>query len=229
MLFDGYEQYNNDRTDVIVVSRSGSEDEPESEPAANDCTHPCHLLVLVYILYLTCRSLARSGHDGPSPSQGPRTRDRGGSLQHMAYKGLAEVEEEGAWAYLRMRRSSMVRASSKPSEDGCFQATYNPVLISARRILFFPYGNQVDHASFYLEQAWEKEPPENWYACVQFALVLWNVNDPSIHVSHGKQIYALLRFFLNLFLRMQYLQEGQWLRIDLMPKKPTGVSLAFAN
>jgi ubiquitin carboxyl-terminal hydrolase 7 len=43
MLFDGYDQYNNtnnDRTDVIVVSRSGSEDEPESEPAANDCTTP---------------------------------------------------------------------------------------------------------------------------------------------------------------------------------------------
>jgi hypothetical protein len=38
MLYDGYDQYNNDRTDVIVVSRSGSEDEPESEPAANDCT-----------------------------------------------------------------------------------------------------------------------------------------------------------------------------------------------
>lgn len=43
----------------------------------------------------------------------------------------------------------------------------------------------MEHASFYLEQAWEKEPPENWYACVQFALVLWNVNDPSIYVSHG--------------------------------------------
>lgn len=54
-----------------------------------------------------------------------------------------------------------------------------------RRILFFPYGNHVEHASFYLEQAWEKEPPENWYACVQFALVLWNVNDPSIYVTHG--------------------------------------------
>ncbi|TQB70857.1 hypothetical protein MPDQ_008023 [Monascus purpureus] len=52
------------------------------------------------------------------------------------------------------------------------------------RILFFPYGNHVEHASFYLEQAWEKEPPENWYACVQFALVLWNVNDPSIYVTH---------------------------------------------
>lgn len=64
-------------------------------------------------------------------------------------------------------------ASDPGSNDGC------------RRILFFPFGNHVEHASFYLEQAWEKEPPENWYACVQFALVLWNVNDPSIYVSHG--------------------------------------------
>jgi ubiquitin carboxyl-terminal hydrolase 7 len=72
------------------------------------------------------------------------------------------------------------------------------MLICARRILFFPYGNQVDHASFYLEQAWEKEPPENWYACVQFALVLWNVNDPSLYVSHGKQQYTLSAYFPSL-------------------------------
>ncbi|KAI9369494.1 hypothetical protein BJX61DRAFT_545515 [Aspergillus egyptiacus] len=52
------------------------------------------------------------------------------------------------------------------------------------RILFFPYGNHVEHASFYLEHAWEKEPPKNWYACVQFGLVLWNPNDPAINVSH---------------------------------------------
>ncbi|KAL2863310.1 ubiquitin-specific protease UBP15 [Aspergillus lucknowensis] len=52
------------------------------------------------------------------------------------------------------------------------------------RVLFFPYGNHVEHASFYLEHAWENEPPENWYACVQFALVLWNVNDPSIYITH---------------------------------------------
>ncbi|KAL3478386.1 hypothetical protein BJX99DRAFT_224406 [Aspergillus californicus] len=52
------------------------------------------------------------------------------------------------------------------------------------RILFFPYGNHVEHASFYLEHAWENETPENWYACVQFALVLWNVNDPTIYTSH---------------------------------------------
>lgn len=46
MLVDEYEQYhnnNNDRTDVVVVSRSGSEElepeqEPEPEPLANDCT-----------------------------------------------------------------------------------------------------------------------------------------------------------------------------------------------
>jgi hypothetical protein len=55
-----------------------------------------------------------------------------------------------------------------------------------RRILFFPYGNHSEHASFYLEHAWEGEPPQNWYACVQFALVLSNVKDPSIYVSHGK-------------------------------------------
>ncbi|KAL3462575.1 hypothetical protein BJX64DRAFT_258975 [Aspergillus heterothallicus] len=52
------------------------------------------------------------------------------------------------------------------------------------RVLFFPYGNHVEHASFYLEHAWEDEPPKDWYACVQFALVLWNVNDPTIHISH---------------------------------------------
>lgn len=40
MLVDEYEQYNNDRTDEIVVSRSGSEEEPEAEaePVATDCT-----------------------------------------------------------------------------------------------------------------------------------------------------------------------------------------------
>ncbi|KAK8187319.1 ubiquitin carboxyl-terminal hydrolase 21 [Phyllosticta capitalensis] len=52
------------------------------------------------------------------------------------------------------------------------------------RILFFPYGNNTDHASFYLEQGFEDKPPEEWYACVQFMLVLWNPNDPSIYVHH---------------------------------------------
>ncbi|KAF2201039.1 ubiquitin carboxyl-terminal hydrolase 21 [Delitschia confertaspora ATCC 74209] len=53
------------------------------------------------------------------------------------------------------------------------------------RILFFPYGNNVDYASFYLEHGFEeKKVPEDWYACVQFMLVLWNPNDPSMHLVH---------------------------------------------
>ncbi|KAI9707767.1 MAG: hypothetical protein M1836_000729 [Candelina mexicana] len=52
------------------------------------------------------------------------------------------------------------------------------------RVLFFPFGNNVDYASFYLEQGYDEKQPEDWYACVQFALVLWNPNDPSIYVHH---------------------------------------------
>ena len=54
------------------------------------------------------------------------------------------------------------------------------------RVLFFPAGNNANEAgSFYLEQGFDQEqPPENWYACVQFMLVLWNEKDPSIYVHH---------------------------------------------
>ncbi|KAL3445864.1 hypothetical protein BJX65DRAFT_280503 [Aspergillus insuetus] len=88
------------------------------------------------------------------------------------------------------------------------------------RILFFPYGNHVEHASFYLEHAWETEPPENWYACVQFSLVLWNVSDPTIHISH----VATHRFTAD---------EGDWgftrfcelRRLFSMPWEDRGVPL----
>jgi len=51
----------------------------------------------------------------------------------------------------------------------------------------------VDFASFYLEQGRDEEdaedkPPEGWYACVQFTLVLWNPQDPSVHVVHSKNL-----------------------------------------
>ncbi|KMU74630.1 ubiquitin carboxyl-terminal hydrolase 21, variant [Coccidioides immitis RMSCC 3703] len=53
------------------------------------------------------------------------------------------------------------------------------------RVLFFPFGNQVtEYASFYLEHGYEEAPPEGWSRCVQFALVLWSKNNPSIYVSH---------------------------------------------
>ena len=50
------------------------------------------------------------------------------------------------------------------------------------KILFFPHGNNVESASLYLEQGYgDTKPPENWYACAQFLLVLWNPNDPAPH------------------------------------------------
>ncbi|TKA81612.1 hypothetical protein B0A55_03555 [Friedmanniomyces simplex] len=54
------------------------------------------------------------------------------------------------------------------------------------RILFFPFGNAASEAvSFYLEQGFgDEKPPEDWYACAQFMLVLHNPNDPSIYIHH---------------------------------------------
>ncbi|KAF1981728.1 cysteine proteinase [Aulographum hederae CBS 113979] len=52
------------------------------------------------------------------------------------------------------------------------------------KVLFFPFGNNVEFASFYLEHGFDDKPPEDWYACVQFMLVLWNPNDPTIHTHH---------------------------------------------
>ncbi|KAI9659775.1 MAG: hypothetical protein M1829_006537 [Trizodia sp. TS-e1964] len=49
------------------------------------------------------------------------------------------------------------------------------------QILFFPFGNNVDFTSFYLEHGFTDKPPQGWYACVQFAIVLWNPRDPSIY------------------------------------------------
>ncbi|KAL8997736.1 MAG: hypothetical protein Q9169_003065 [Polycauliona sp. 2 TL-2023] len=54
------------------------------------------------------------------------------------------------------------------------------------RVLLFPFGNNVDYASLYLEQAYEDndQPPDNWYACAQFTLCMWNKNEPSIYMCH---------------------------------------------
>ncbi|KAK9546263.1 ubiquitin-specific protease ubp15 [Aspergillus fumigatus] len=136
MLVDEYEQYHNDRTDDVVVSRSGSE-EPEPEPLADDFP----------------AMMARILPKDPDLE----TADEAYHTWHIQ-----------DWRKLKKKEHGPI-----------FQCGGFPW-----RVLFFPYGNHVDYASFYLEHAWEKEPPENWYACVQFALVLWNVNDPSIYVSH---------------------------------------------
>lgn len=58
------------------------------------------------------------------------------------------------------------------------------------RILLFPFGNSNappnDTVSVYLDYAEPKKSPEGWHACAQFALVISNINDPTIYtVSHA--------------------------------------------
>lgn len=86
-----------------------------------------------------------------------------------------EVESEGLHTWHIEGWKNLGRREQGP----VFEAGGHPW-----RVLFFPFGNQVDMASFYLEHGFEGEPPEDWYACVQFALVLWNPRDPSIYCSH---------------------------------------------
>lgn len=74
------------------------------------------------------------------------------------------------------------RQMQRKSHGPVFQCNGSPW-----RILFFPQGNQVDHTSLYLEQAFEDKAPEDWYVCAQFMLVLWNPNDPTIYVHHTAQ------------------------------------------
>lgn len=85
-----------------------------------------------------------------------------------------EAEAHHTWHIERWRQLS------RREQGPVFQAGGHPW-----RVLFFPFGNQVESASFYLEHGFEGEPPEDWYACVQFALVLWNPRDPSIYCSHA--------------------------------------------
>ena len=70
------------------------------------------------------------------------------------------------------------------------------LLIFNRRVLFFPYGNNVDHVSFYLEHGFEDRPPDDWYSCVQFVLVLWNKNDPTIFHPHSEPTGRLLKIMM---------------------------------
>ncbi|KAI9647182.1 ubiquitin-specific protease ubp15 [Ciborinia camelliae] len=54
-----------------------------------------------------------------------------------------------------------------------------------RRVLMFPYGNNVDQVSFYLEHGFEEgTPPDDFVCCVQFGLVLWNKTDPTLYTYH---------------------------------------------
>ncbi|CAG8829139.1 8530_t:CDS:2, partial [Racocetra persica] len=52
------------------------------------------------------------------------------------------------------------------------------------RILLYPFGNNnVDFVSIYLDTA-TNGAPNGWHSCAQFALTLWNSEDPTLYVCH---------------------------------------------
>ncbi|CAG8689834.1 22534_t:CDS:10, partial [Gigaspora margarita] len=54
------------------------------------------------------------------------------------------------------------------------------------RILLFPFGDKTsDNVSIYLDFADTKGAPAGWHSCVQFALLLWNSEDPTSYISHN--------------------------------------------
>jgi ubiquitin carboxyl-terminal hydrolase 7 len=73
------------------------------------------------------------------------------------------------------------RTLGKKERGPVFEAGGNPW-----RILLFPHGNNIDQCSIYLEHGYDPAAvPDNWSCCVQFALVLWNPNDPSLYTHHA--------------------------------------------
>ncbi|KAK3359743.1 hypothetical protein B0T25DRAFT_533748 [Lasiosphaeria hispida] len=73
------------------------------------------------------------------------------------------------------------RSLAKKEHGPIFQAGGYPW-----RILLFPFGNNVDQCSIYLEHGFEANGiPDDWSCCVQFALVLYNPNNPSIYYHHS--------------------------------------------
>ncbi|EON63096.1 hypothetical protein W97_02323 [Coniosporium apollinis CBS 100218] len=112
----------------------------------------------------------------PSPESEPLADDFEGMIaRHMPPLPDLEVETEAINTWEIKDWRTMRRREQGP----IFKAGEHPW-----RVLFFPYGNNVDYASFYLEHGFEDQPPEGWYACVQFMLALWNPSDPSMVCVH---------------------------------------------
>ncbi|KAI1326876.1 cysteine proteinase [Xylariaceae sp. FL0255] len=74
-----------------------------------------------------------------------------------------------------------IRGLNKKEHGPIFQAGGYPW-----RILLFAFGNNVDQSSVYLEHGFEDldSVPDDWSCCVQFGLVMWNINDPSLFTHH---------------------------------------------
>ncbi|KAF2746178.1 cysteine proteinase [Sporormia fimetaria CBS 119925] len=114
----------------------------------------------------------------PEPESEPRADD----FEAFMKKNMPELpdQETEAEAYHTWEIRNWQNMSRR-EEGPVFHCAEHPW-----RILFFPFGNNVEFASFYLEHGFEENKiPEDWYACVQFMLVLWNPNDPTMFITHS--------------------------------------------
>ena len=71
---------------------------------------------------------------------------------------------------------------------------------SSRQLFLYPQGNNVKFVSVYLRSVYDEGYiPEDWYACAQFAVVLWNPNKPSQYTSKGSgsTAFIMVNFFLT--------------------------------
>ncbi|KAI1639746.1 hypothetical protein F4809DRAFT_73853 [Biscogniauxia mediterranea] len=83
------------------------------------------------------------------------------------------------------------------------------------RILLFPFGNNVDQSSVYLEHGFEDANtiPEDWSCCVQFGLVMWNPNDPSLfchHTAHHRFTKDESDWGFTRFLELRRMFQQPW-------------------
>ncbi|KAF1918723.1 hypothetical protein BDU57DRAFT_511450 [Ampelomyces quisqualis] len=118
---------------------------------------------------------------GPGPAADPEPQPRADDFDAFMKKHLPELpDQETAAETVHTWEITDWRSLSKREHGPLFECAGHPW-----RILMFPYGNNVDFASLYLEHAFEdKHMPDDWHACLQFMLVLWNPQDPTIYTTH---------------------------------------------
>lgn len=87
--------------------------------------------------------------------------------------------------------------------------------VLSRRILLFPFGNNVDQTSIYLEHGFDdpSQIPDDWSCCVQFGLVVSNVRDPSMychHVAHHRFTKEESDWGFTRFLELRKMFQLPW-------------------
>lgn len=102
------------------------------------------------------------------------------------------------------------RTLSKKEHGPIFEAGGYPW-----RILLFPFGNNVDQASVYLEHGFTdaNSIPDDWSCCVQFGLVMWNINDPSLlqhHTAHHRFTKEESDWGFTRFLELRRMFQQPW-------------------